>query len=79
MDTLTLDELNKRIVGYNKRENEYWRRHATLAAYIVTATSGKKFKGRDLMPEVYDTLPVYTPEERQKELDEIRKSVGLDN
>ena len=31
------------------------------------------------MPEVFPPVPVYTAEEKQKELDEIKKSVGLDN
>jgi len=77
LDELTLAELNERIAGYNERENEYWRRQARLNAYLLTALTHKRIKARDLMPEVFDPLPIYTPEERQKELDEIKKEVGL--
>jgi len=31
------------------------------------------------MPEVFPAPPVYTEEERQQELDDIKKEVGLDN
>jgi len=77
LDDLTLAELNERIVGFNKREDETWQRHATLTAYILTAITGKRIKARNIMPEVFPALPVYTKEEKQKELDEIKKSVGL--
>jgi len=74
---LTLVELNERIAGYNERENEYWRRQARLNAYLLSALVRKRIKARDIMPEVFDPLPIYTPEKRQKELDEIKKEVGL--
>jgi len=77
LDDLTLVELNERIVGHNERQNETWQRHAQLTAYILTALAHKRIKARDLMPEVFDALPIYTPEEKQKELDDIKKEVGL--
>lgn len=79
MDELTLAELNERIVGFNKREDETWQRHATLTACILTAITGKRIKARNIMPEVFPDPPIYTKEEKQKELEDIKKSVGLDN
>lgn len=77
MDSLTLTELNERIAGFNKRENEYWQRHCYLTSYILAALTGKRIKARDLLQEVFPEPPIFTKEEKQKELDEIKKSVGL--
>ena len=74
---MTLVELNDRIVGYNEREDRTWRNHAKLTAYLLTALTRKVIKGEDLMPEVYPLPLVYTKEEKRKELDDIKKSVGI--
>jgi len=50
---------------------------AVLIAYIVTALTGKVIRGRDLMPAVFPEKPVTSKTEKRKELDEIKKSVGI--
>jgi len=70
-------ELNERIAGFNERENETWQRHAHLTAYLLTAMTGKRIKARSIMPEVFPAPPVLTAEERQHELDDIKRDVGL--
>jgi len=77
LDGLTLVELNERIAGFNERENETWQRHAQLTAYVLTALTGKRIKARTLLPEVFPAPPVYTAEEKQQELDDIKREVGL--
>ena len=69
--------MNDRVVGFNAREDETWRRFATLFAWLLTAQTGKVFRGRDLLPAVFPDLPVLSEEENKKELQEIKNSVGI--
>lgn len=73
-------ELNERVVGFNERDNMFWQKMAKLFAYVVTvlARGKKQYKGRDLMPEVFPDR-VFTEEEKQAELDDIKKMVGLEH
>ncbi len=50
---------------------------AVLIAYIVTALTGKVIKGRDLMPNVFPEKAIASKEEQRKELNAIKKSVGI--
>jgi len=43
--------------------------------------TGKRIAPRTLLPEVFSEMPIreYTEKEKQKELEEIKKQVGLTN
>lgn len=73
-------ELNERVVGFNERDKMFWQKISKLFAYVLTAlVRGKKqYKGRDLMPEAFPAH-VFTEEEKQAELEEIKEMVGLDH
>ena len=79
LDELTLSQLNDRIVGFKEQENREWQRTAWLAAAIISTMTGKRIAPRSLLPEVFSMEAVreYTEEEKQKELEEIKKEVGL--
>jgi len=51
---------------------------AKIAAWICSILARKRIKPRDILPEAFPTAQkIMTPEEKQRELEEIRKEVGL--
>ncbi len=74
---MTPRELHERLVGYKEREKREAQKTARLGSMIIYGLTGRWIKPNYLWPEVYPQPPVYTPEEKQKELDEIKKEVGL--
>lgn len=48
-----------------------------MTAFIMSALTGKSVRPKTLLPEVFPGPLVYTKEEKQRELDEIKKEVGL--
>ena len=77
LDYLTLAELNERIVGYNQRTNIYWQRFARVMSPFITALSGKHIRPNQLLPEVFPDIPPLTKKDKMKELEAIKKAVGL--
>jgi len=76
---LTLPELNERIDGFNTVEDMRWQRFARMFALVLSALTGSRWKGREILPEVFPAAQPLTEEEKQNELDEIKRNVGLEN
>jgi len=70
-------ELNERIAGYQEHRKRECQSLAKLGSIILVGLTGRWIRPSILWPEVYPEAPVYTAEEKQKELDEIKKEVGL--
>jgi len=76
---LTLPELNQRIDGFNSLEDMRWQRIASMVALVLSALTGTRWSGREVLPEVFPVEKSLTKEDKQRELDEIKRNVGLEN
>jgi hypothetical protein len=61
-------------------EKRAWQRTAWLAACIMSAISGKRVKPKRLLPWAFkeDESEPMTKEQARKELEEIKRSVGIE-
>jgi len=74
---MTPVELSERLVGFQEKEKRECQKLAKLGSIITFGLTGTWIKPSLLWPEVFPEPPVYTKEDRQKELDEIKEEVGL--